>query len=276
MTATLNAIEVAGRQLCYQDIGTGPAVVCLHGAGPGATGTTAYRLAIDVLSERHRVIVVDLPGFGASDPVPIDGDLLRTYAAPMRALLGRLGLRDVDVIGHSFGGGVALRLALDEPGLVSRLVLISSLGYPLAPGLTDGARLIRRFLDAPSDQRMRDLLDALAFRAPPLPAGLVTERREAAAEPGRLAVARALHGALAAPDGRRDVDLSCELHRLTSRTLLVWGREDRFVPFSAACGLFAAIPDVRLHALSACGHTPQLEHPAEVNAAVATFLAPGA
>lgn len=274
MTATRNAIDVAGRGLCYQDIGTGPAVVCLHGAGPGATGTTAYRLAIDVLSEHHRVIVVDLPGFGASDPVPMADDPLRAYAAPIRALLGILGLREVDVIGHSFGGGVALRLALDEPGLVPRLVLISSLGYPLEPGLTDGARLIRRFLDEPSEQRMRDLLDALAFRAPPLTNGLVAERREAAAEPGRLAAARALHGALAAPDWRRAVDLSSELHRLTSRTLLVWGREDRFVPFNAACGLFAAIPDVWLHALSACGHTPQSERPAEVNAALANFLAP--
>src|SRR5271155_2861768 len=119
-----NTVSVAGKPIFVAETGSGPAVVMLHGGGPGASGVSNYSRNIYALAQQFRVIVPDMPGYGRSAK-GVDQHGPFGYLADMiRGLLDELGLATAHLVGNSYGGAAALRLALDTPQRVDKLLLM--------------------------------------------------------------------------------------------------------------------------------------------------------
>jgi pimeloyl-ACP methyl ester carboxylesterase len=210
---------------------------------------------------------VDFPGFGRSTaPGPVPHPL-ELFSEAVAGLLDDLGTERAHFIGNSTGGGVGLMLAANRPELVDRMVLMGTAGYGssvLAPLPSEGVRLIRSYYPNPSLDKMRWLIRTFVYDSSgPEFEELVKMRYEASLDPAleRAALERGQHSSL--------VDL---LPRITAETLLIWGREDRFVPLEHALGFLAGIRNSRLLVFPRCGHWVMAERVEEFNQAVVDFL----
>ena len=260
---------VDGVRLRYVRGGAGPPVVLLHGF---ASSIVTWRDVIPALARGHDVVAVDLPSSGGSAVRP---DLPpAAYPRLVAGLMDRLGLARASLVGHSLGGGTVALVAVHYPERVDHLVLIDSVGYNLAPkdrpwllraaGFPPLARLIGAL-------PVRRALVTLALRQNFFDDRLVTAERidEYVAplmRPGAVAAAQAL---LASGD---DMGLPASVGRVRAPTLVIWGREDAWVPVVDADRFVAAIPGSRKVVIEGCGHLPQEERPAEVVRLLEEFL----
>src|SRR6201995_2829092 len=121
---TEHTICVAGKPIFVAEAGSGTPVVMLHGGGPGASGVSNYSRNIDALAQHFRVIVPDMPGYGRSAKGVDQSDPFGYLADMIRGLLDELGLGTAALVGNSYGGAAALRLALGTPHRVDKLVLM--------------------------------------------------------------------------------------------------------------------------------------------------------
>src|SRR6201988_4110127 len=134
-------VTVAGKPIFVSQAGTGPAVVMLHGGGPGASGVSNYSRNIDALAAHFRVIVPDMPGYGRSVKGVDQADPFGYLADMIRGLIDELGIDSAHLVGNSYGGAAALRLALDTPHRVGKLVLMGPGGIGTTRALpTDGLK----------------------------------------------------------------------------------------------------------------------------------------
>src|SRR5262245_12710716 len=108
-------VRVGQREVFFSEVGSGPAVVLLHGGGPGATGLSNYSRNIEALAQRFRVIVPDMPGYGRSSKHVDQSDPFGDLARAVGGLLDELGVDSAHLVGNSYGGAAALRLAMDRP-----------------------------------------------------------------------------------------------------------------------------------------------------------------
>lgn len=239
-------VSVDGNRLHYFDKGTGPAIVLLHGFS-GSAGLEWGRV-IDALAERHRVIAPHQLGFAPSEVPAIDYDtdaLIESVAGLIRAL----ELRDVTLVGESFGGWVAVSYAARQAKAgstlpaIERLVLVDA-----AVGLTALEPGRRAFAD-PAAQA-----EAAAFvREHPIPDHELTRQR-VIRNSGFL----------------KGEPTAVELAAIEVPTLIVWGGEDELVPRSFGDRLAHLIPGARF-ALVPGGHIPPVERPRELIALLLDF-----
>jgi pimeloyl-ACP methyl ester carboxylesterase len=226
------------------------------------------------LARRHEVVALDLPGFGASDQPP---DLsAETHANVLLALMDRLQWPRATLVGHSLGGALATLVAARHPERSERLVLIAPAGFNLA-----SAELpwLLRALEWPP---LGGLLERLPVRRALVRVGLrqvvfddalVTRERveeywAPLARPGAVASLRSLLASRHA----LEAGFAGMAARVRAPTLLVWGREDAWIPVSDAERFLAAIPGSRKVVLERCGHLPQEERPLEVLEILGGFL----
>ena len=247
---------------------TAPPVLLLHGSGPGVTAYANWRLTIPELSTTLRVVAPDLVGFGFTErPEGVRYDM-DTWVGQVVGLLDALGLERASVVGNSFGGALALRLAARHPDRVERLVLMGSVGVPFT--ITDG--LDRVWGYEPSVESMKDLIGLFAHSRELVTDELAEVRYRASVEPGFQESFAAMFPA----PRQRWVDAmvtpDAEIAALPHRTLVVHGREDRVIPLDNALHLLRTVPDVRLHVFGRCGHWTQIEHAAAFNELVLDFL----
>ncbi len=249
-----------------------PPILLLHGF---MLSHWAWREVLPLLPKDREVWAVDLPGFGESDrpsPAQFAYDL-PAYAALIDELLGRLCAREVDVVGHSMGGGVALTMAARYPSRLGRVVAISPaiLPLPLPPEgkvlLTPGVGLFLWKTFVTKDQ-MRRMMLRDHFRDPrPVTEAFVDyywERLNRAG--GREASYAALRTLGTASAANPDIEA------VRVPTLLVFPDEDRVVPLTLGRELLRRIPGARLEILPACGHNAQLERPDELVRLFSPFL----
>jgi pimeloyl-ACP methyl ester carboxylesterase len=262
-------------ELHTEAYGDGKPVVCLHGFG--ASTYTWRQLAPD-LARDHHVVLIDLKGFGRS-PKPRDAAYsVFDQSDLVGALIRRRGLRDVTLIGHSFGGGVALATALaaqGEPGLVTRLVLIDTMAY--RQRLPWFLALLRAPIAGPAilwltppRVQVRIVL-AHAFHDPRriTPDVVSTYAAGLASDGGRFAARQTARQLIPAHVD----DFVSRYPSLRLPTLLVWGEHDRVVPRTVAARLADDLPDARLVIVPDAGHVPHEETPDAVIPIVKRFLA---
>lgn len=279
--AVVHAPRSAAVPIAFLEAGEGPPVVLLHGGSGG--GANWYRV-IGGLSRTHRVLAPDLPGFGLSPVLarlPPRASLSSAGAEILLAWLDSLGIASCDVVGTSFGGLLALRLAQLRPEGVRRLVLIDSAG--LGRAMPWGARLaalpgLGRALLRPTRHGIEWLFRHLLVAHPDvLPAEdssailAYLEASAASADPGWAARVVAAFGGLR---GQREVLRPAELARISQPLLLLWGARDAFLPLAHGRRAARAAPRALLRVLPGVGHSPNWEVPGEVNAALAGFLGP--
>ncbi|WP_241845520.1 alpha/beta fold hydrolase [Streptomyces silvensis] len=252
-----------------------PVLVMLHGGGPGATAWSAFGASLAAFAPRFRALLVDQPGFGRSDKPELDKDFFAFSADAVAALLGELGIAEAHFAGASLGGGVCVRMALDHPGLVDRLVLTAPAGLALNLFTAEPTEGVKRLLDVtlapePTRAHVRGFLTSLVHDPALVTDELVEERYARAADPGARLGARRIGAAFGKwPEAGM---LWREAHRVTAPTLLTWGREDRVNPVDGAFVALKAMPDARLHVFPRCGHLAYEERAAEFQRLALDFL----
>ena len=269
----LREVEIVGARVNYVEIGDGPPLLFVH----GLSGCWQNWLEnIPYFARSHRVIAVDLPGFGAS-PMPPWELTIPAYGRFLRDFCERLGVDRCSLVGNSMGGFVATEVAITDPERVDDLTLVSAAGITWARARREPAEMLARVGRAAAPLVLRFELSAirrprireLAFR------GVFHDpnalRREmlwenvvpAFQSPGTFDSMRNLVGH----------DIRDRLEEIGVPTLIVWGRNDRVVPIPAAFSYKKRIGDnAELIIFDECGHVPQIERPVRFNRVVEKFL----
>jgi 4,5:9,10-diseco-3-hydroxy-5,9,17-trioxoandrosta-1(10),2-diene-4-oate hydrolase len=273
--STGNYADVGGFRLHYHESGPAdaPAVVLLHGGGPGASAWSNFGRNLPVFARSYRTLLVDQPGFGHSDKPAVTGQYFTFSADAVLGLLDKLGIERAQLVGNSLGGGTAVRFALRHPDRAGRLVLMAPGGLSVnvfAPDPTEGIKRLYGFGAKPSRERLAEFLRTLVFDQSLITDALVDERFVVASDPESLQ-AMASMGASFAEHAEEGM-LWREAHRLRQRVLLVWGREDRVNPLDGALLALKLIRRAQLHVFGQCGHWAQLEKFAEFNRLTMDFL----
>lgn len=263
--------DAAGVRIRYHDVGEGPALLCIHGGAPGAFGWGNFGQNVPTLSRRFRVLIVDLPGYGGSQKhdIPTEGRA-RFAATVFAALLQQLGIERAHVVGLATGGSVAMRMAIDHPALVDRLVLISSAGgLPvITPSPSEGSKRIGRYYDAPGPTRdtMREYLEMIVYDRSMITDDIVDERFAASIDPEFIANA---------PEGKgaaKSEPLWLEADRIRAKTLIVWGRDNVVQGYDNALLLLNRIPDSQVHLFGKTGLWVPFERRVEFEILLTGFL----
>lgn len=272
---TLTIIGQPPITLYYEEVGAGPPLLLLHGLGES---TFTWHDILPALAARNRVIALDLKGFGRSDK-PDDG----AYSADDQAVLVarfilERRLSDLTVVGHSFGGTVALRTALVESiagkGRIRRIVAIGAPALPRAAARRLDLVMTPLVPDAvaavvPAETAARFLLkEAMGGRAPS------EENVKGYAEPyeDRDAM-RAFFATARSIINEQDADaIKARYRAIKQPVLLVWCRKDPIVPLRSGRQLAAALPHARLSILEGCHHLPQHERPKQLLKALTGVL----
>ncbi len=273
---TTRTVALGNRQIHLHEFGAGPPVLMLHGGGPGASGLSNYSRNVDALAQRFRVLVPDLPGYGRSSKGVNSDDPFGDLAAAMLALLDALGIDRAHVVGNSLGGACALRMALEQPGRIDRLVLMGPGGIGISQAApTDGLKRLLGYYagEGPTLEKLRTFIcEDLVFDSSRIPEAVLRERFEASIDPEVLA-----NPPLRAPKDleafkRLDFLLDPRLPALEHRTLVLWGTADRVNPATGAMALQARMPACDVYLFSRTGHWVQWERADEFNAVAAAFL----
>lgn len=263
--------------LSYHEAGdaAGPPLVMLHGGGPGASAWSNFESSLETFAGAFRTLLVDQPGFGASDKPPVVGNYYRFAADHVVALLDELGIEKVHLLGNSLGGGTAMRLALSHPERVGRLVLMGPGGLSLNlfhADPTEGVQRLMDFAGNPTREALRAFISTMVFHQGLVTDELVEERYLAATAPGAQEALASMGMSFWNPGTAEDGMLWREAHRLRHPVLLTWGREDRVNPIDGAFAALKLIPRAQLHVFPRCGHWAQVEAADEFAELAITFL----
>jgi pimeloyl-ACP methyl ester carboxylesterase len=264
--------DAGGIKTNYLEAGDGPPVVLIHGSGPGVTSYANWRLVIPELAKDFHVVAPDMVGFGFSERPPGVEYGLTTWADQTVALMDTLGLEKVSLIGNSFGGAIALRIAATLPDRVDKLVLMGSMGVPFP--ITEG--LDRVWGYEPSFENMRAVLDVFAYSREIVNDELAEVRYRGSIEPGFQESFAAMFPADESGSRQRWVEAMStpeeQLRALPHRTLIVHGREDAVIPVQNSYVLEGLIENADLSVFSHCGHWSMIERTADFNRLVRDFF----
>jgi 2-hydroxy-6-oxonona-2,4-dienedioate hydrolase len=253
----------------YNEVGTGPVVICIHGAGPGASSWSNFSNNVEEFAREHRVLLVDMPEYGKSAKIHIGFPKLTNLARIMRDFMDALNIERADVVGNSFGGQVALKMAIDYPDRIGHIVMIGSapvIHSLFSPMPVEGVKLIGSYYReaGPSVEKMRKLLTTLVYDASRITDEVVQARYEASIDPETVRV-----HSMAAPQKQ---DLTAELGQCKAPTLVVWGMDDRAGALDVGLLMTRHIPNAQMHIFGKCGHWAQVEHAEEFTQLVLGFL----
>ncbi|QLY30190.1 alpha/beta fold hydrolase [Nocardia huaxiensis] len=273
---TARRLTVDGHKLRYHEAGEGPALVLLHGSGVGVSGWANFGANLPVLARHFRCLILDQPGFGASErPQVYDRNYLRIASDAVLGLLDELGLEKAHLLGNSMGGAVATMTALEQPERVDRLVLMAPGGVGvnvLGPEPSEGIGRLMEFNAAPSPERGLAFLKSMVFDPATLTEELVEQRLKLAADPAAQAALRDAYATFYNPKMAEALPLWARLRTLRAETLLLWGRDDRVCPVEGALLPARQIPRVDLRIFSRCGHWVMVERKDAFERAVVDFL----
>ena len=271
-TTDVEYVTIHGKRRAYVKTGSGPALLLLHGL---ACDRTTWDPVIPLLASKYTVIAPDLLGHGLSDKPRADYTL-GGYANGMRDLMTVLGIDKVTVVGHSFGGGVAMQFAYQFPERTQRVMLVSTGGMgpevtPLIkliqapgwegvmrvltlPGLrhleTAGLRALASYGGGPLRKYTRDLDEV---------ATIVESWKD---QGTRFAIRHLVRAVI---DWRGQIVTMSDRAYLTDSMpmAVVWGRDDQVIPARHASNAAALAPASTVSVLPDSGHFPHRDHPAE-------------
>ena len=265
----LHDVRLDGREYCVVDVGKGSPVVLLHGLGGSLYD---WRHLIGPLSHRHRVIALDLLGAGESEIPESEDYSIAAQARRVRGLMDLLGVERGSLVGNSYGGGIALRMAQDWPERVDRMVLINSVCYPeeiptyVSLAKAPCAECIAEVL--PLGKMTRWVLRNSYKTVEKLSEEELDTYVQELRAPGRR---RAIIQILRAVVPPNTTEFEARIRVIRAPVLLLWGKEDETIPLKLGRRLARELPDAQLIELEA-GHVPNQECPEEVASLIGKFL----
>ncbi len=263
-----SSVRANGITTNYLEAGSGDPVLLIHGSGPGVSAYANWRLTIPALAESNRVLAMDMVGFGFSERPTGATYGLTTWVDQAVGFLDALGIEKATVVGNSFGGAIALRMASRHPGRVDALALMGSVGVPFE--ITEGLDAVWGY--EPSFESMRRMMDYFAYSRELVTDELAQVRYRASIRPGF----QESYGSMFPAPRQRSVDAMVtpdeEIRSLPHRTLIVHGREDQVIPLQNSLRLHELIDRSQLHVFGRCGHWTQIEHADAFNRLLSNFL----
>ena len=256
----------SGYEMHYTEYGMGPAVVFIHGSGPGANAWSNFFPNIGPISQAgFRCILPDMLGFGySSKPTGVDYTL-ELFTPALREFLDRIEVRNCVFVGNSLGGAIAMRLAIDDPPRASKLVMTGPGGietrevYFKMPGIQ---KMVSGFVGAGFDREgLKRMLGLLAYDPGHVTDDLVEQRLNVLKTQPKDVLAR-----------MSITDLTPELERIRCPLLGFWGIEDQFCPASGYEKILRAVPDSRFIMYARTGHWAMIEQAEDFNRNVIDFL----
>lgn len=276
---TSRVVQTKRWKLHYNEAGSGHPIIMLHGTGPGATGWSNFHQNLQVLARTHRVILLDFPGWGASEVFDCTGES-RTgaNAESVKLLMDELGIEKATVVGNSMGGITTLQFMASYPDRISRAVTMGaglfSLPDIFSPdGMSEGIKVIVDTYIDPSPANFRRLVEIMVYDQSFVSDELAQQRSEAAlARPEHLA--NWLKWPMGHPKGPFGgiEDLLTQLSQSQTPTLMIHGRDDRTVQMETTLRTAGLIPNTRVVLLNHCGHWAQVEHKDEFNRLLLNFI----
>jgi len=267
-------------QLHYNDTGTPTnrshdtdTVVMLHGSGPGASGWANFNRNVEPLvAAGYRVILLDCPGWSKSDPIVCTGSRSDLNARALKGLLDALDLQRVHIIGNSMGAHSAVAFTLANPTQVHKLVLMGGgTGGPsqFVPMPTEGIKLIQALYRDPTIDNLKKMMNVFVYDASHLTDALFQARLD-----NMLARRDHLENFVksAAANPRQFPDYGARLNEIAAPALIIWGRDDRFVPMDVGLRLLWGMQNAEMHVFNRCGHWAQWEHADKFNRMVLDFF----
>jgi 2-hydroxy-6-oxonona-2,4-dienedioate hydrolase len=261
----------------YNDTEAGDeVVVMLHGSGPGASGWANFNRNIQPLTDAgYRVILMDSPGWSKSDTIVNDGSRSHLNARILKGLVDKLGLNKIHVIGNSMGGHSAVAFALDYPEHVDKLILMgggTGGGSLFTPMPAEGIKRIGKLYREPTMDNLKEMMDIFVYDGSSLTEELFQTRLD-----NILARKDHLENFVASTKAnpKQFPDVGHRLGEIKNETLIVWGRDDRFVPMDTGIRLVNGIQRSELHVFNRCGHWVQWEYADKFNRMVLDFLKHG-
>lgn len=268
----LRQVTLEGRRLAYRELGSGPAVLLLHG---WPTSSLLWREVMPQIARHSRVIALDLPGFGASDK-PID--VRYTFAffeSLLDGLCATLKVENVGLAVHDIGGPIGIHWALTRPGRVRKLALLNTLVYPeFSDDVLDFVRRLatpelREQLTSPEglEELVRDGVERPSVLSSELLAAMLAPFRE---PPAREALALAAIGL----SSRGFKEMASRLPELRIPVRILYGERDRLLPDVAQtmARVQRDLPHAVTTALPDCGHFLQEDAPDRVGALLSEFF----
>lgn len=266
-------LDIGGTSIAYDVAGSGPAIVFLHNLGGDRT---IWRAQYEALRSSHRVVAIDLIGYGASD-APDDGYTLENYLAMVEAVFAALDLREVTLVGHCFGSALSLLFTQARPDLVRSLVLSSPLTpATVKPTRTGWAALVGKHV------RLDSLLSMVRIPGPI--AGLIVAEQLGAGGTHTDETARHLRSSWTEP---RRLMVTAAIAREIPRLAIldefvpppdfppittVWGARNRVLSAPAGARLNTTLRPVRDIVVDDAGHLVMVEAPETVTAAVLSAI----
>ncbi|MCK9260017.1 MAG: alpha/beta fold hydrolase [Azoarcus sp.] len=266
------SIDVGGITTNYHDLGAGFPLLMIHGSGPGVSGYVNWRTVMKDLAANRRVIIPDMVGFGFTDRPEGQVYDVDAWVDQAIGLLDALGIAQADIVGNSFGGALALKIAIRHPSRLRRIVLMGSAGIDFP--LTEGLDAVWGY--EPSLANMRKLLDIFAFDRSLVNDDLARLRYQASIQPG---FQESFSAMFPAPRQRWVEALAsdeAQIRAIPHEVLVIHGREDQVIPLESSVRLSGLIARAQLHVFGRCGHWTQIEQAARFTRLVQDFLAEAA
>jgi 4,5:9,10-diseco-3-hydroxy-5,9,17-trioxoandrosta-1(10),2-diene-4-oate hydrolase len=256
----------SGYELHYLEHGSGPAVVFVHGSGPGVSAYSNffpnYR---EIAAAGYRVVLPDMVGFGwSSKPTGIDYTL-ELFTSTFSEFLDQLKIERCVLIGNSLGGAISIKTAIDQPQRIERLIVMGPGGietrerYFQMPGIQ---KMVSGFVGSGFDREgLRRMLELLAYDPRIITEELLEQRYNVLKTQPKDVLARMIIP-----------DLTPELGKLRCPVLGFWGVEDQFCPSSGYEKILRAVGEGRFIMYSRCGHWAMIERAEDFNRNVIAFL----
>lgn len=253
----------------YHEVGQGKPLILLHGSGPGVSGWGNWKGVMDELGKQFRVIVPDIAGFGFTEFKEDNKYDMRLWVRHLTGIMDALDIEKASFVGNSFGGALAIGMAVFNKTRVDRIVLLGTPAgeFEQTPGLRSA------WTYEPSLENMEATMRLFPYDQSIITPEMVKSRYEASARPGAQDALRKL---IPKPndDGPTIVKgfPAAAVAGIEAPTLVLHGREDRVVP--PQCGQLLAqnIPNADLHMFGKCGHWVQVERRTEFLQLVTNFV----
>jgi len=252
----------------YHDQGNGDPVVMLHGSGPGVSAWANWNKVMPILAAKYRILAPDMAGFGFTERKEGVVYNMDTWVKQTIDFMDAMKVDKASLVGNSFGGALALAIAVKYPERVNKLVLMGSMGvsFPITYGLA------KIWGYTPSFENMKELLDIFAYDRSIVNDDLAMMRYESSKKPGFQESFSSMFPAPRQEGVEKMAANEIYLRNIKNETLIVHGREDQVIPTETSYRLINMLENAELHIFGKCGHWTQIEKAQKFADLVINFL----